>query len=298
MDMLRDNNKLYELTDTDSPAETLAEIKHILLLVDPSSDPSPIEKIFGDIIRLFNGEFPGYKASNTKYHNLEHTCSSALASARLIHALHVQEQVFSQRLVQLCLIGTLFHDTGLIQTEEEVKGTGAQHTVGHENRSVALMGKYLAEKGYSQEDIRDCGHMIKCTEISFPIEDIPFDSEEVRTMAKIVGTADLVAQMADKNYQEKLPLLFMEFQEAGMQGFETPLELFSKTEEFYRKVARKRMKNELDGFSAAALYHFRERWGIDRNLYEESIKQNIRFMKDTVTESCLQLSILTGGGGK
>ena len=298
MDMLRDNNKLYELTDTDSPAETLAEIKHILLLVDPSSDPSPIEKIFGDIIRLFNGEFPGYKASNTKYHNLEHTCSSALASARLIHALHVQGQVFSQRLVQLCLIGTLFHDTGLIQTEEEVKGTGAQHTVGHENRSVALMGKYLAEKGYSQEDIRDCGHMIKCTEISFPMEDIPFDSEEVRTMAKIVGTADLVAQMADKNYQEKLPLLFMEFQEAGMQGFETPLELFSKTEEFYRKVARKRMKNELDGVSAAALYHFRERWGIDRNLYEESIKQNIRFMKDTVTESCLQLSILTGGGGK
>jgi hypothetical protein len=298
MNMLRDNNKLYELTDTDSPAETLAEIKHILLLVDPSSDPLPIEKIFGDIIRLFNGEFPGYKVSNTKYHNLEHTCSSALASARLIHGLHVQGQVFSQRLVQLCLIGTLFHDTGLIQTEEEVEGTGAQHTVGHENRSVALMGKYFAEKGYSQEDIRDCGHMIKCTEISFPMEDIPFDSEEVRTMAKIVGTADLVAQMADKNYQEKLPLLFMEFQEAGMQGFETPLELFSKTEEFYRTVARKRMKNELDGVSAAALYHFTERWGIDRNLYEESIKQNIRLMKDTVAESFLQLSILTGGGGK
>jgi hypothetical protein len=298
MDIFRDNNILYELTDTDSPAETLAEIKHILLLVDPSSDPSPIEKISGDIIRLFNGEFPGYKASNTKYHNLEHTCSSALASARLIHGLHVQGQVFSQRLVQLCLIGTLFHDTGLIQTEEEVEGTGAQHTVGHENRSVALMEKYLAEKGYSQEDIRDCGHMIKCTELFFPMEDIPFASEEVWTMAKIVGTADLVAQMADKNYHEKLPLLFMEFQEAGMQGFETPLELFSKTEEFYRKVARKRMKNDLDGVSAAALYHFRERWGIDRNLYEESIKQNIRIMKDTVTESFLQLSILTGGGGK
>jgi hypothetical protein len=298
MDIFRDNNILYELTDTDSPAETLAEIKHILLLVDPSSDPSPIEKISGDIIRLFNGEFPGYKASNTKYHNLEHTCSSALASARLIHGLHVQGHVFSQRLVQLCLIGTLFHDTGLIQTEEEVEGTGAQHTVGHENRSVALMGKYLAEKGYSQEDIRDCGHMIKCTELFFPMKDIPFASEEVWTMAKIVGTADLVAQMADKNYQEKLPLLFMEFQEAGMQGFETPLELFSKTEEFYRTVARKRMKNDLDGVSAAALYHFRERWGIDRNLYEESIKQNIRIMKDTVTESFLQLSILTGGGGK
>ena len=297
MDMFKDDNRLYELTDTSSPTATLAEIKNILLLIDPSLDPAPIEKIFTDIIRLFNGEFPGYKASNTKYHNLEHTCSSALASARLIHGLHVQGQVFPPRLVQLCLIGTLFHDTGLIQTEEEVEGTGAQHTIGHENRSIALMKKYLAEKGYSQEDIRDCGHMIKCTELFFPMDKIPFDCEEVRIMGKIVGTADLVAQMADRNYCEKLPLLFMEFQEAGVQGFETPLELFSKTEEFYRQVARKRMRNELEGVIAAALYHFKERWQIDRNLYEESIKYNIRRMKDTVTESFLQLSILSGGSG-
>jgi hypothetical protein len=296
--MFRNNNRLYELTDTNSPAETLAEIKNILLLVAPSSDPSPIEKIFEDIIRLFNGEFPGYKASNTQYHNLEHTCSSTLASARLIHGLHVQGQVFSQRLVQLCLIGTLFHDTGLIQTEEEVEGTGAQHTIGHEDRSIALMEIHLAENGYSQKDIRDCGHIIKCTEISFPMEEIPFDSEEVWNMGKIVGTADLIAQMADRNYQEKLPLLFMELQESGVQGFETPLELFSKTEEFYRKVARKRMRNELEGVSASALYHFRERWKIDKNLYEESIKYNIRCMKDTVMESFLQLSIVSGGDGK
>ena len=81
-----------------------------------------------------------------------------------------------------------------------------------------------------------------------------------------------------------------------MPGFETPLELFSKTEEFYRKVARKRMRGVLGGISSAALYHFRERWNIDKNLYEEAIKYNIRRMKETVTESLMQLSILTGGG--
>ena len=295
--MIRDNNKLNDLTDTNSTVETLTEIKNILLLVDPSLDPSPIEKIFEDIIRIFNGEFPGYKASNTKYHNLEHTCSTALAAARLIHGMHVQGQVFSPRLVQVCLVGALFHDTGLIQTDEEVEGTGAQHTIGHEDRSIALMGKYLAENGFSQEDIRDCGHMIKCTELFFPMADIPFDSEEVRTMGKVVGTADLFAQMADRNYQEKLPLLFMEFQEAGLEGFETPLELFKKTEEFYRSVARKRMRNELEGVPSAARYHFRERWNIDKNLYEESIKYNIRRMKETVVESLMQLNILSGGGG-
>jgi hypothetical protein len=296
--MKRDTNRLYDLIDTNSPAETLAEIKNILLLIDPPPDPAPIERVYEDIIRFFNGEFPGYRAGNTRYHNLEHTCSSALAAARLIHGLHVQGQVFSPRLVQLCLIGTLFHDTGLIQTEEEVEGTGARYTIGHEDRSIAVMGKYLAGKGYSREDIRDCGHMIKCTELFFPMAEIPFDSEEVRTMGKIVGTADLVAQMADRNYQEKLPLLFLEFQEAGMEGFESPLELFRKTEEFYRKVARKRMTGVLGGISAAARFHFRERWKIDKNLYEEAIKYNIRRMKETVMESLLQLSIVSGGRRK
>jgi hypothetical protein len=127
------------------------------------------------------------------------------------------------------------------------------------------------------------------------MEHIPFASEEIQTMGKVLGTADLVAQMSDRDYQEKLPLLFLEFQEAGLQGYESPLELFKKTEEFYRKFARKRMVNEFGGISSAALYHFRDRWKIDRNLYEESIKYNIRQMKETVTESILQLSILSGG---
>jgi len=296
--MLRNTNRLYDLIDTNSPAETLAEIKNILLLIDPLLDPSPIEKTYEDIIRFFKGEFPGYLACNTKYHNLEHTSSTTLSAARLLHGLHVQGEVFSPRLVQLCLIGALFHDTGLIQTEEEAGGTESQYTIGHEDRSIAVMGKYLAGNGNSQEDIRDCGHMIKCTELHLPLEDIPFNSEEVKTMGKVVGTADLIAQMADRDYQEKLPLLFLEFQEAGMEGFETPLELFRETEKFYRSVARKRMTGILGGVSSAALHHFRERWKIDRNLYEEAIKYNIRQMKETVMESLLQLSIISGGGKK
>jgi hypothetical protein len=96
--MIRDNDRLYDLTDTDSPAESIAEIKNILLLIDPPPDPSPIEKIYADILRLFNGEYPGYRASNTKYHNLEHTSSTALAAARLIHGLQVQGRFSRQGL--------------------------------------------------------------------------------------------------------------------------------------------------------------------------------------------------------
>ena len=45
------------------------------------------------------------------------------------------------------------------------------------------------------------------------LEEIPFRSDETRAMGRILGSADLIAQMADRTYLEKFPLLFEEFQE-------------------------------------------------------------------------------------
>lgn len=285
--MTTENLRLHELTDIKSTSETFAEIKKILLLIDPSFDSLLIENVYNDIIRLFNGTYPGYRASNTKYHDLEHTCAVTLATARLMHGIHVQNQTFSSRVIQLGLIGALFHDTGLIQTEEENDGTGAQYTIGHEDRSIALMGKYLSDKDFSAENILDCSHIIRCTKLSLPLNEIPFRSEETKTMGKVLGSADLIAQMADRNYLKKLPLLFLEFKEAGMAGFETPLELFENTEEFYHSVARTRLAEELENVSAAARYHFKNRWGTDRDLYAESIKNNIKNMRE-ITGVCVE----------
>jgi hypothetical protein len=249
--------KLYDLTDLSSHSGTYEEIVKTLLLVDPDFDTSYVKKVYSDIICLFNGEYPGYRASNTKYHNLEHTCA----------------------VTELGLIGALFHDTGLIQTVEEKEGTGAQYTIGHEERSIGLMGEYLAANGFSEEDIHDCSHIIMCTILTLPLADIPFRSDEIRTMGRVLGSADLIAQMADRNYLEKLPLLFLEFKEAKMPGFETPLELFKNTGEFYHSVVRRRLTEELGNVYTAALFHFRKRWDIDRDLYSESMTSNIKYMK-------------------
>lgn len=285
--MTTENLRLHELTDIESTSEIFAEIKNILLLIYPSFDSLLIENVYNNIIRLFNGNYPGYRASNTKYHDLEHTCAVTLATVRLMHGIHVQNQTFSSRVIQLGLIGALFHDTGLIQAVEEHDGTGAQYTIGHEDRSIALMEKYISDKGFSAEDILDCSHIIMCTKLSLPINKIPFRSEETKTMGKVLGSADLIAQMADRNYLKKLPLLFLEYKEAGMAGFETPLELFKNTEEFYHSVARTRLAEELDNVSSAARYHFKNRWGIDRDLYAESIKNNIKNMRE-ITGDCVE----------
>ena len=271
--------KLYDLINIRSPGETFTEITNTLTLVYPDYATSFFNTAYKDIISLFEGKYPGYRASNTKYHNLEHTCAVTLASTRLIHGLHVQGQTLSARVIELGLVGALFHDTGLIQTEEEREGTGAQYTIGHEERSIGLMAQYLANNDFTAEDISDCRHIIMCTILTLPLADIPFISDEIRTMGRILGSADLIAQMADRNYLEKLPLLFLEFEEAKMPGFETPLELFKNTEEFYHSVVRTRLKEEMGDVSSAALFHFKERWKIDRDLYAESITNNINYMK-------------------
>jgi len=271
--------KLYDLTNISSHSGTYGEIVKTLSFVDPDYDTSFLKKVYSDMICLFNGDYPGYRASNTKYHNLEHTCAVTLATVRLIHGLHVQGQRLSSRVIELALIGALFHDTGLIQTEEEQEGTGAQFTIGHEERSIKLMGKYLTSNNFSAEDIYDCGHIIMCTILAFPLAEIPFRSEEISLVGKVLGSADLIAQMADRSYLEKLPLLFLEFKEAKMPGFETPLELFKNTGEFYHSVVRTLLTEELGSVSTAALFHFRERWDIDRDLYAESITNNIKYMR-------------------
>jgi len=279
--------KLFDLLNNSSPEIIFAEITKILSLINLDYDPIPFKNAYDDIICLFEGNFPGYRASNTKYHNLEHTCSVTLATARLIHGLHIKRHILSSRVIELGLIAALFHDTGLIQKEGENKGTGAQYTIGHEERSIELMRKYLTANGFSTEDIEDCGHVIMSTILTMPLEEIPFRSDDIKVMGMILGSADLIAQMSDRIYLEKLPLLFQEFEEANMPGFETPLEFFKNTEEFYHSVARTRLKQELGNVAAAALHHFKERWDIDRDLYAQAITNNIEYLKE-VYEYCAE----------
>ena len=69
-----------------------------------------------------------------------------------------------------------------------------------------------------------------------------------------MGSADLLAQLADRLYLEKLLLLFMEFEEARLPEFETALELLQKTADFYDSVARKRLDEQLGGVPAAIAF--------------------------------------------
>jgi len=275
--------KLYDLLDSKDTEAIYGEIIHILELLGADDMESKFQPVYRDIVRLFNGRYPGYRASNTRYHNLEHTLLVTLAAARLLHGYMVgcveNGGIIKPIQMILCLFAALYHDSGLIQTWRDRKGTGAKYTIGHEARSVAFMRKNMAKNGFDQDHMLDCEHMIMCTNLELKIDQIPFRTPVVRVLGQIVGTSDLLAQIADRHYLEKLMLLFKEFREAGIAGFASEAELIQKTGSFYKNVVKKRLETEFDNIFSCMIYHFKIRWGIDRDLYIEAINNNINYLE-------------------
>jgi hypothetical protein len=281
--MSKKDIKLYDLVDYQNPEAVLNEIIHIITLLKSENIIDLFRSVYEDILMLFKGDYPGYRASNTKYHNLEHTIMVTLATVRLTHGCVQSRIKFNPDNVLLGLLASLFHDSGLIQKEFDRKGTGAKYTIGHEHRSAEFMRTNLSSKGFSKKQMDACEHLIACTNLNIDIADIPFHSKESETMGKIVASADLLGQMADRHYLEKLILLFKEFEEAGIPGFASEGELIEKTEGFYKNVAKKRLVKDLDNIAAYMKHHFKHRWNIGRDLYAESIKNNISYLKSILS---------------
>ena len=93
-----------------------------------------------------------------------------------------------------------------------------------------------------------------------------------------MGTADLLAQMADRQYLEKLLLLYEEFEEAGLPGYGSEIELLKKTEGFYESVVRKRFSQELGDMAELMTTHFSARWGLKQDFYAQSISANLEYL--------------------
>jgi hypothetical protein len=270
--------KLYDLINSSSPESIYKEITLIVSLLDSDNILDPFRPVYQDIVSLFNGDYAGYRASNTKYHDLEHTLMVTLAAARLIHGCIIAGYSFASENILAGLVAALFHDSGLIQTRRDKKGTGAKYTIGHEKRSIAFMRKNLEKNGFSMQQMDDCEQLIKCTNLKLHIADIDFRNDEIACLGKIVGSADLLGQMADRDYLEKLLLLFKEFEEAGLPGFESEEDLLEKTEGFYKEIALKRLNCDFENISSHMKDHFNNRWHINRNLYADAITNNINYL--------------------
>lgn len=260
------------------PKNLFEEVLTIVSLIIPDFSQELISSIYQDILNLFNGKYFGYQKCDTEYHDQRHTEECLLVMARLIHGNSLNGCFFCEKDINLGLLSALMHDTGYIKAHNEGTETGGKFTLVHIDRSIKFMTEYLTQRQFSLNDILFCANCLKCTGLTVKINEIKFISPENELMGKILGTADLIGQMADPFYLEKLPNLFKELKEAGITMYSDELDLLEKTPGFW-EFTKDRFETELGNVGSFLRDHFRVRWGIDLDLDREAIEENIRYLK-------------------
>lgn len=275
--------RLADLVKYDSPDAVLEEILYVLGLILPRMDHSNLVSAYTITVDLYEGRFPGYQACNTEYHDLRHTTDTALAMARLLHGASEAGHRFNEKHLNISLVAALFHDAGYILEIGDNQGTGAKHTADHVERGMQFLPLIQAEIGLDDQGVTDCQHMLLCTDLPVNIKEIPFSNQTISFLGKLLGVADLYAQMADRTYLEKLKYLYAEFDEGNIPGFDSESDLLQKTVGFYDFIEN-RIKNDLDGVNRFLLPHFKKRWGIDEDLYEVSIYNQKNYLIKILNE--------------
>jgi hypothetical protein len=239
--------QISKLIDHSNPRAILAETKNIFLEFYPETAFNRIESAFENILRLFNGEYRDFMACNTEYHDLNHTLDVFLASARLLDGRNLSGNPFSLRLASELLQAALLHDTGYIQKKDDTSGTGAKYTVNHVERGIDFAATHMADFGIEPSEFNTIKTLIACTGLRNRWEDFTFTDSDEMIAGTIIATADLLGQMSDRAYLEKLLFLYYEFREAGIEGYNTEFDILRKTLDFY-EITQTRLADESTNF--------------------------------------------------
>jgi hypothetical protein len=284
----------FDVTNTvqvSSPAAVVDAVEALYRQVWPELEFDALERAFEHFERLFAGDIPGYFGVDTVYHDRQHTLDITLALARLIvgheRMQPAAERLGSERAIVGLIIG-LFHDVGYLRrTDERDSRNGAEFTRTHVSRGARFLADYLPEIGLTEwvpvatEIIHFTGY-----EVPFPqIEAKVSDRRDVM-LGHLLGTADMVAQIADRCYLEKCrDRLYAEFVLGGVAlpvaanggrqvKYASGLDLLRQTPEFVAEVRTKRLDGE---FHRA--YRFVEALYGGRNPYIEAIDRNMEYLR-------------------
>lgn len=270
--------QLSRLVDMEDPQAILDEVKHIVSMLFSDFDCAMLDRVFTDIVRLFRGKYPGYAACQTQYHDLKHTTDTFLAMARLIHGAMLKGANFTREQVLLGLLCALMHDTGYIPRLDDEANKNMPRGLTDIGRSIAFTERYRSDNDLPAQIFKHSSAIVTCTDLSADISTIRFASGEIEMLGKLLAASDLLGQMADRTYLEKLLFLFYEFRDGGVMGYENELDLLRKTRDFYARI-EERIAKDLSGVDKYMRYHFKARWNLDRDLYKEAVEKHITYLK-------------------
>lgn len=274
---------LHGILDHGNPDAVIRSVRTIYAASYPGSDFSRIDEAYNLTHDLFAGRFPGYAACRTGYHDYRHTIDVFVASARLLDGAALSGRPLPDSLAEEVLIGALLHDCGYIQELGDEEGSGARYTKTHVVRSAEFVKSHASAFLLDARRAKLIASIILSTDLAVAWDALAYDRPEEKTAAAVLAAADLLGQMADRAYLEKLLFLYYEFREAGIGGYKTAFDVLRKTASFYEGIA-KRLEGPLGGVSHDARVHFSVRCGEDRDLYREAIEKQMTYLDSIMTD--------------
>ena len=196
------------------------------------------------------------------------------------------------------LITGLFHDVGYLRrTDDSESRNGAEFTRTHVSRGARFLAEYLPVLGLGDwvpvaaEIIHFTGYEVPFARIDAKVPD-PRDI----TLGHLLGTADMIAQIADRCYLEKCrDRLYAEFVLGGValpfsEGnpqvkYASGLDLLRQTPEFVSRRARQAPRRRVRRAPTAT-------WRSStaaRNPYMEAIDRNVEFLRQMLRSENWQL---------
>jgi len=294
----KNNYDVANRVDTTDSQSVHAEVVRIFLELYPDASVHVLNRGFRDMTRLQSGEYPGYRACDTGYHNLQHSLDVTLAMARLMDGYERtrdRSDPLGARLFRFGVVTALFHDIGYLRKVNDTRHrNGAEYTLKHVTRGAKFLEEYMNKIGMA-EFAPIAAQLIHFTGYEKPIVRIEVPNLTFRLLGNMLGTADIIAQMADRCYLEKCrDRLYPEFVEGGLAArdasdqrsgvmFKSAEDLVIKTPNFY-KTATLRLKDQLGGVYDYADKHFG-----GQNLYLDEIDKNIHYAEEVAVQRDLSL---------
>ncbi len=294
MQIRRNDFDVTNRIQTTDPAAVSVEIARLFSLLYPGASHAIMDRAFIDIARLYQGTYPGYQACDTAYHDLQHILDVTLAMARLMDGYERARRdsaPLGMQLFQLGIIIGLFHDMGYLKhADDKATKSGAVYTINHVSRGAIFLKNYLPQIGLAE--FAEAGsELIHFTGFEKRVAHILIEEPILRLLGSLLGSADIIAQMADRCYLEKCrDRLYPEFVDGGITTkksiggesevvFESGEDLVQKTPAFF-DGAVKRLEVDLGGAYNYAATHF---GGF--NLYMHAATKNVHFAKQIGTET-------------
>ncbi|SDP37737.1 HD domain-containing protein [Desulforhopalus singaporensis] len=275
----RNSKYLSSVFEGGNQNDPLEWIVFLIRPIWPRIELELIREIHWDLVSIFVGTDGDFKKTTMPYHNLRHTLMTVLATVRLFHGLRCNGVEVTEKTLLQGLLSAYFHDSGMLVKKTDTATSGSKYLKNHETRSIVFLQNYLIAKKLPAELGDGCETIIRYTAIKSDPETFKPHLREIRLAGQVVGSADILAQMADRYYLESLPLLFQEQKAGGINEYSTPIELMERTAYFYYNIALKRLVTKFPLTATAMRAHFLKQHAIDRDLYLENIRNNIRYLK-------------------